>query len=329
LDDVLIWVRAAHFAATILVAGTIFFRGFVAEPAFGFASDNSRYAPAVRSQLAWLVWTGLGLLIVTGAMWLVLISEQMVDLPLGAVLSQGMVWMVLWGTDFGHDWGVRLILAVLLAGTLARCQFERKSRSRPLCAAAIVLAAGLVGTLAWAGHAAANSGVRRNVHLFADVLHLIAAAAWLGALVPLALLLRAVRGDQNETSVAIGRAAVLRFSTLGIVCVGTLTATGVVNIWVLVGSVAALTNTDYGQLLMVKIDLFFVMLSIAAANRLLLTPRLTQQSGAIASHDALRQIGRNSLIEASVGAIIIVIVAMLGILPPGAELIYSSVYFEY
>jgi putative copper resistance protein D len=319
LDDPLIWMRAVHFAATILVAGTIFFRGFVAEPAFGFASNNSRCPPAVRSQLAWLEWTGLGLLLVTGAMWLVLISEQMVDLPLGAVLSQGMVWTVLWGTDFGHDWGVRLILAVLLAGTLARCQFEGKSRSRPSCPAAVVLAAGLVGTLAWAGHAAANSSVEGNVHLFADVLHLIAAAAWLGALVPLALLLRAVRGDQNETSVAIGRAAALRFSTLGIASVGTLTATGVANSWVLVGSVAALTDTDYGQLLMVKIGLFFVMLSIAAANRLLLTPRLTQTSGAIASHDALQQIERNTLIEASVGAIIIVIVAALGILPPGAE----------
>jgi len=319
LNDPLIWVRALHFAATILVAGTIFFRDFVAEPAFGLAGNNSRCPPAVRSQLAWMVWIGLGLVLVTGAMWLVLISEQMVDLPLGAVLSQGVIWTVLWSTDFGDDWGVRVILVVLLAGTLAWWQFQGKSRSHRTCAVSIVLAAGLMGTLAWAGHAAAKSGVEGNVHLFADVLHLIAAAAWLGALVPLALLLRAVRGDQNETSTAIGRAAVLRFSTLGMVSVGTLTATGIVNGWTLVGSVAALTDTDYGRLLTVKIALFFIMVSVAAVGRFRVTPRLTQEPRTIDSRDALRQIERNSLIEASVGAIIIVIVAVLGTLPPGAE----------
>jgi copper resistance protein D len=319
LNDPLIWVRAVHFAATILVAGTIFFRGFVAEPAFGFANNNSLLASLVRSRLAWIVWIGLGLVIITGAAWLVLVSQQIADLPLGAVLSQGTFCTVLGDTDFGHDWVVRVILAVLLAGTLAWRQFEGKSRSQRTCAASIVLAAGLVGTLAWAGHAAANSGVEGNVHLFADVLHLIAAAAWIGALVPLALLLRAVRGGQNETSIAVGHAAVLRFSTLGVVSVGTLVATGVVNSWVLVGSVAALTDTDYGRLLMVKIALFFIMLSVAAINRFRLTPRLTQEPRTIASRDALRPIERNSLIEASVGAIIIVIVAVLGILPPGAE----------
>lgn len=319
MNDPLIWVRAVHFAATILVAGTIFFRGFVAEPAFGFASNNSLLASIVRSQLAWIVWIGLGLLIVSGAAWLVLISEQMVDLPLGAVLSQGTIWTVLGNTDFGHDWVVRVILAVLLAGTLSWWQFEGKSRSQRTCAASIVLAAGLVGTLALAGHAAANSGAEGNVQLIADVVHLIAAAAWVGALVPLALLLRAVRGEQNEPSIAVGRAAVLRFSTLGIVSVGTLVATGVVNSWTLVGSVGALTDTDYGRLLMVKIALFFIMLSVAAANRFRLTPRPKQKLSTIASHDALLQIERNSLIEASVGAIIIVIVAVLGTLPPGTE----------
>lgn len=317
--DPLIWVRAAHFAATISVAGTIFFQCFVSQPAFRFAGNNSSLFSAVRLQLSWIVWIGLGLVIITGAAWLVLVSEQITDLPLGAVLSQGMVWTILGNTDFGHDWVVRLILAVLLAGTLVWRQLGGMTGSRRTWTVFAVLAAGLIGTLAWAGHAAGKSSLEGKIHLCADVLHLIAASAWIGALVPLAFLLRAVRGGKNETSVAIGRAAVLRFSTLGIVSVGTLTATGIVNSWVLVGSVAALTDTDYGRLLMVKIALFFIMLSVAAVNRFRLTPRLTQEPRTIASRDALRQIERNSLIEASVGALIIVIVAVLGTLPPGAE----------
>ena len=319
LNDPLIWVRAIHLAATVLVAGAIFFRVLIAEPAFGFADKNGLLPSAVRSQLAWIVWIGLGLLSVTGAGWLVLVSEQMVDLPLGVVLSQGMIWTVLGDTDFGHVWVVRVILAGLLAGTLVLRRFEGKSRLHRACAFCTVLAASLTGTLAWAGHAAAKSGFEGNVHLFADALRLIAAAAWLGALLPLALLLRVVRGAQNDSSIAVGRAAVLRFSTLGVVSVGTLVATGIVNSWVLVGSLPALTNTDYGRLLIVKIAVFLIMLSVAAVNRFQLTPRVTQTLGTTASRHALRRIERNSIIETSVGAIIIAIVAVLGTMPPGTE----------
>jgi len=77
------------------------------------------------------------------------------------------------------------------------------------------------------------------------------------------------------TGVALpsAREAVLRLSTLGIVSVVTLVATGIINILMLVGSVAALVGTDYGRLLLVKIALFLVMLAIAGVNRLLLTPQ--------------------------------------------------------
>jgi copper resistance protein D len=319
LDDSLILVRAVHFASTVLVSGVVFFLVFIAEPAFRKTGGNGSTPAALRSQLGWLAGIGLVVVVISGAAWLLLLTARMVDLPLVEALSARVVWTVMTQTDFGHDWMARAVISGLLAATLLPLKFRPLMESCWREPVAVSLASALVGTLAWAGHAAANSGVEGNVHLLADVLHLIAAAAWIGALVPLALLLRVVRGDQHETSVAIGRDAVLRFSTLGIVSVGTLTATGVVNGWMLVGSVTALTDTDYGRLLMVKIGLFFVMLSIAAVNRFRLTPRLTQKPSATSSHEALRQIERNSLIEASVGAIIIGIVAVLGTLPPGAE----------
>jgi len=61
------------------------------------------------------------------------------------------------------------------------------------------------------------------------------------------------------------------------------------------------------------------MLSIAAVNRLRLTPRLVQHLDSIGSHDALRQLRNNSLIEATVGAIILAVVGVLGTLPPGLD----------
>jgi putative copper resistance protein D len=240
----------------------------------------------------------------------------MADLSLAEALSDGAVWTVLSETDFGSDWIARIVLAGLLAAVLRWPLPGGRAHSGAMHAAALMLAAGLAGTLAFAGHAAATPGIAGGIHLTADVLHLIAAAAWVGALVPLALLLRAVRTRHETASVGVARAAVLRFSTLGTVSVGTLVASGLVNSWMLVADVPALVGTAYGRLLLVKVALFLVMLSVAAVNRLRLTPRLVHAPIVGPVKDALRAIERNSVIEASLAAIIIVIVGLLGTMSP-------------
>ena len=155
------------------------------------------------------------------------------------------------------------------------------------------------------------------------MLHLVAAAAWVGALVPLALVLGVATDDGGPSALAVARAATLRFSTLGIASVGTVLATGIVNTFALAGSLAALFGTGYGRLLLVKIVLFLAMLAIAAVNRMRLTPRLI--AGGVAAGPALRQLRRNALIEAVLGALILFIVALLGTLPPGREDVSASV----
>jgi copper resistance protein D len=317
LDDPLIWVRAIHFGATMMVTGGVLFLAFIAEPAFR-AADDARLAMLVRARLAIMAWIGLAVTVLSGAAWLVLQCERMSELSAAEVFSQGAVWTVLLETDFGYAWMARIVLAGVLATLLPSLGLSPRMRSHPVRAAAVGVSAGLVGTLAWAGHAAAGSGTEGAIHLTADILHLVAAAAWFGALIPLALLLHAAHRHQAETSVAIARAALLRFSPLGIASVGTLVATGAVNTWVLAGSVPALVGTDYGRLLLVKVALFLVMLSFGAINRLWLTPRAVQATSAAAAR-ALRLIGRNSLIEAGVATIIIVIVGLIGTLPPGRE----------
>jgi copper resistance protein D len=318
VSEPLIWVRALHFGATMMVMGGVFFHAFVAGPALR-GCDHTLVAARVRFQRALIGWLALAVTILSGAAWLVLQAEQMSDLALAQVFREGAVQTVLSDTDFGHAWMVRLALAGFLAALLRWLGPSRWVRPGSMRAAAIAVSAGLVGTLAWAGHAAAGSGIEGAVHLAADILHLIAAAAWGGALIPLALLLHAARRDPAETSVAIAQKAVQRFSPLGIASVGALVATGTVNTWVLAGSVPALTGTDYGQLLVLKIALFLVMLLFGAINRLWLTPSLVHAANAAAAPDALRRIERNSLIEAGLAAIIIGIVALLGTMPPGLD----------
>jgi putative copper resistance protein D len=159
LDDPLIFMRAIHFAATISVAGVVCLLAFVGEPAFRGADKNGPIPAVVRSRLATTAWMSLAVAVLTGAAWLIVQAEKMSDLTLAAVFLEGMIWTVLSGTDFGSTWIMRLALTILLAATLYRF-FSRDGPE--LCgvgAVTVFLAGGLVGSLAFAGHAAAGSDI--------------------------------------------------------------------------------------------------------------------------------------------------------------------------
>jgi putative copper resistance protein D len=229
------------------------------------------------------------------------------------------LWTVLTQTEFGNDWLLRFVAACLLGGLFVHFLSAKGVTSLWLKTVTAVVAAALVGTLAFAGHAIGGQGIEGIVHPAADVLHLIAAAAWVGALVPLAVLLT-MTGPDAARLADVARTATRRFSTLGIVSVATLLLTGIVNSWYLVGSVSALTGTGYGQLLLFKLALFAGMVGIAAVNWSRLTPQLVHNADAAGALRAQRLLRRNAVIEAAAGAAIIGIVAVLGILPPASHL---------
>jgi copper resistance protein D len=316
VDDPLVYVRALHFASTLIVAGVAFFIVVIAEPASRKTDIGATLPGVVRRRLAWLAWISLLLTALSGAAWLVLLARSMSEQPLAQVFSEGILWIVLSQTGFGRDWLGRLVLAGLLAAFFIPFLSAKTARSVWIKPVVVLIAAALVGSLAWAGHAAGGSGTKGIVHPAADVLHLVAAAAWVGGLVPLVLLLGTAYGTP---SVAMVHAVAVRFSTLGVVSVATLLVTGTINTWYLVGSIAGLTETDYGRLLLLKIALFFAMVAIAAANRFRFTPRLVTGANERAARDALRQLRRNVAIEIAAGAGILAVVAVLGVTPPGVH----------
>jgi putative copper resistance protein D len=165
----------------------------------------------------------------------------------------------------------------------------------------VALAMLFLGSLAWSTRVR-HRGIAGDLHVTADVLHRVAAWTWIGGLVPLAMLFAATRRAASPAVASIAREAALRFSTLGVIAVGIILATGLVNTYVLAGSVPALLETDYGHLLLVKFGLFLAIVGIAALNRLRLTPRLSS-AGTVA--DAHRQLQRNSVIEAIMGLLIL------------------------
>ena len=310
MNDALIAMRTIHLAATAVTAGAVVFLVLVASPAWRAAADLA--ASGYRRRILRMAAVGLTVAVLSGAARVVLEAASMSGRPLAATFTEGTLWTVLTRTTFGVTADVWTALAISLAACLAFLGTRRWATW-----IAPLLAASLLGALAWSGHAAATDGLDGHLHLAADALHLIAAGTWLGSLVALAVLLATACRHSDPAWRDIAAAATLRFSMLGIASVTTLLGSGIVNAWFLAGSLPALLGTAYGRLLLIKIALFGAMVSVAAANRLRLTPRLAHSLSSEDHGKALRQLTRNTLIEVALGLIVLVIVGALGTLPPG------------
>jgi copper resistance protein D len=310
-DGLLIVIRATHFAATAVTAGALIFRAVVAEPAARHAwQEGAMFAPPVRK----VAWIGLAVTVLTGMVWLQLQTMRMTGASFAGALSTDALGTVIGETQFGQALSIRLLFALILASCLV---FDRVLVLRWF---ALASALGLAAGIAWTGHAGSTPDQLGSVHLAADVLHLWAASAWIGGLVLLALLLIAARCRPDAAWRAFELEAVRRFSTLGIVSVATLTLSGLVSAWILVGSWRGLVVTDYGRLLSIKLVVFAAMLAFAAVNRLRLTPQLASPAHGLPESDARRRLTRNTLVETVLGLAVFVIVGALGMQHPAIHL---------
>jgi len=310
VDGPLVVVRGVHFAATAVMTGTLIFREAVVEA----ASCSTRPAAiTVRTQTLRVAWIFLTIAAASGMIWLLLVAASMSGLSFGESMTSDVLSTVVNETQFGRVSEIRLVLAVIMAGGLA---YDRFPLARGL---ALAMSLGLTAALAWTGHAGSTAGAMGILHLTADTLHLLAAAIWIGGLVSLVLLLSVSRNDRTDAGVSFARDATQRFSIMGVAIVVVVLATGIVNGWILVGSWHALIATFYGQLLILKIALFAVMLLIAAANRFWLMPRLALRSRSEPQLEVLRRLARNSMIEIVLALMIFAIVGMLGTLHPATH----------
>jgi putative copper resistance protein D len=169
------------------------------------------------------------------------------------------------------------------------------------------LAAALGGTAVMleAGHSHAFAMAHIPLVL-SQMLHLIAAGAWLGGLLPLLIVVR-------EAPLEAAWHAARRFSTLGTISVTTLAATAFLQGTLLSGGLTGLTGTAYGVVFLLKAVLFAVLISIAATNRFRLTPALAGPDGERASRALAFSIG----IETMVGLCVIFAASLLSGLEPG------------
>ncbi len=129
------------------------------------------------------------------------------------------------------------------------------------------LAAIALATHAMTGHAGAGEGTAGHVQRLLDVVHLLGAALWFGAL----LTFLANMIDRGSATLAIDRLGA--FARAGTVIVAVLAVTGAINGWLIARHGFAL-DSAWSLLLLGKLALFGIMLACAAMNRWKLTPAL-------------------------------------------------------
>ena len=223
-------------------------------------------------------------------------------------LHHHILQMMLMDTDVGLTWMVRIasLTVAVIAATLNQRAPALSLRLVTVCGA-IALA-----TLAWTGHGAMDEGSRRYLHFTSDIVHLLAAGSWLGALAAFALLLRS-NNLTGDLQIRLLARMLTGFESAGALMVATLAITGVVNYLLVVGPVLeTLTTSTYGALLSLKVFLFAGMLVFAAVNRFHLSPLLERSIQTGTPNVAINALRRSMILELSVAVIIMGLVAWLG-----------------
>jgi copper transport protein len=170
--------------------------------------------------------------------------------------------------DFGRQWAVKamlwLLAGVVLADLLRRGARAATSLSWRVGALAVVVA--MLRVIGLTGHS--QEAPDSTVAQLADLVHLSAMSLWLGGL---AIVLVAVlpRGRPDEL-----RSVLPRYSTLAMLAVSAVIASGTVLAWQLLGGIDALVDTTYGRLLLTKLSLLAVILAAAWASKTWVEHRL-------------------------------------------------------
>jgi copper transport protein len=153
-------------------------------------------------------------------------------------------------------------------------------------------------TLSLASHAAAEPAPAIPVVM--DLLHLAAAAAWLGGLVPFFYAVRQARADpQRALPLAV---LTPRFSWLTAPCVAILTLTGIYQYILHIDRLDLLAATTYGRALLIKLGLFGLLLLLGGLNLFILSRRLRVPG---AGPGLARAFGRTVRVEIVLGALVL------------------------
>jgi putative copper export protein len=240
-------VKASLYIGTVLLVGAGGYRYFVA------SSSHRSWVLCVS------VATGL-VLVVSGSVSNVILTVMNV---LGR-FDAGFIWEYAVSTQHGQVTFIRLGLALLLVPFVLLNVWGRM-----LSVLFSIVGLGFLSTFSLLSHATVMDG---TLAFFADLVHFACASLWVGAV--LFSVSSKVWKQPNFEMV------IKRVSTLALVCVTLLVATGIYTSLIHINTFALLFGTEYGRVLLVKVGIFSLILLLAALNRWYFMPQLLARQAA-------------------------------------------------
>lgn len=273
----------ALFVAVVVTVGAVFSRWLVT------TSPEHRRTAARPARLAAIFLPTIMVFVLARQVWEFRDPYASLSSDLGLVL--------------GSAWGTAWLWAVI-ASVVAAVGFMAAASGRDwgwlLATPAVVALAVFPGLT---GHAAAVEGPWRLPTLAADVLHVLAAGAWMGGLTAVLAVERAALrapGDGRSTLPTL----VPRFSRLAMVSVGVLALTGLFASVRHLPDWSSLWQTGYGRWLLLKLAGVGAVLLLGALNFKVLSPRLTDEEGPAAMR-------RAATLELLAGTVVLLVTAVL------------------
>jgi putative copper resistance protein D len=288
-ETALVLCRLFFDAAVILIWGSSAYLYVLVSPELAsVVGDRLRWLNAVAIAIAFAATAAMLPLrtAIIGDGWADLLTPEM----LGAVLTQ---------TDVGQAWIVQAGCVVLLGATVVLPSSYRQM-GRAVCAALVLL------SLTLSGHAAMNGGWLRVMHRVNDGVHLLSGGAWLGALVPVLLILPMLGRGALQ---ADARVAVMRFSTAGHVAVALVLLSGIANTLLVLRGVPSDWSFNYQRLLSAKIAIVAAMVLIALINRYVFVPKFARDHSLLPLKICV-------ITEIVLGLTVVALVAWFGMLQP-------------
>jgi putative copper resistance protein D len=290
---ILALLRGFHLAALASLFGTLVSLVLVLP---GELREAGAATVQPRRRLVGLArWFG-GAALLIGVCWAVLQAAAIAGATtLGETLHA--LVLVARDTQFGHLVLIRFAI-LLVAVPLLDGRGWRLVAALLLAGAALAMQGGI-------SHAGAAGGATEAALLTTEALHVLAAGAWLGGLLPLFVLIEALPPPAAA-------AVCERFTPVGLSAVLVIACTAFVQAWQWIGSLARLFGTEYGRIALVKLGLFLLLLVLACLNRFVLTERLRDPAQPLAR----RWLRMSVAAEVTLGMLVIMAAAFLASAAP-------------
>jgi len=237
-------------------------------------------------------------------------------------------------TYFGTIWLVRMIITIILLGIwfgMDRKKTLSKKNHIPMLVASLIL----ISTSSLIGHGAASEQLGA---LVLDYIHNLVAAVWIGGIIYFVFILLPTFSQLKETNrEKMSLVTIPRFSIAFIISVGIVIITGPTLMWFLESDVGLITESVFGQLIILKIAIAAIMIGLGGFFQFKVQKNAEKNysSGKILVH---KKLTRSLKIDAILGIILLGVVALLtnGTLPAGQiqqvdaqEIVYGFKTIEF